>query len=210
MKKIKVILFFIVFVKVLLYAQIFNIDDNYIYDFAKILKETDRKSLNELLIKYNKITGIKFKIIIINSLKDYTDEDIVFENFIRNIFNSIKTDRQNTILFAITIKDRKLYYESGTQINESLTSLLSSIIDNKIIPYFKNEEYARGIYDGVRVFIRKTEKRQENNIKIPAEIFYLLMSFLIVFAGLFLIAKRKKRKVKIIEEFGKGAFTEWK
>ncbi len=145
MKKIKLIFFFILFLEVLSYTQDFNIEDNYINDFAKVLKETDKKSLNELLIKYNKITGIEFKIIIINSLKDYDEEKIIFEDFVRNIFNSKIVNKQNTILFIIAIKDRKLHYESGIHIKESMTTLLSGIIDNKIIPYFRNEEYARGI-----------------------------------------------------------------
>lgn len=212
MKRLKFIIFFIVFFIATLNAQIFEIEDKYINDFAKIMKETDKKSLKELLIKFNKNTNIDISIIIINSLKDYIKDDIVLEEFAKNLFNSENmkfTDRKKSILFIIALKDRKLHYESGSEITSGIISLLSDIIDNKIIPNFKNEEYSRGIYDGIREFIKKAGKKQKNKIKISMELFYITTGILILLIIIFLLFKKGKNKTKVIEEFGKGACASW-
>ncbi len=210
-RKILRFMLLLIFINIILNARGIEIKDEHINDLAKILKETDKKSLEELLIKFNKMQNIEIKVIVINSLKDYVQDEMVIQEYVKELFNSERIkflDKQKAILFFIALNDRKLHYEYGEQIPVNIISILSSVIDNKIIPCFKNEEYSRGIYEGIMEFIKKTGGRDKNKFIKFTKSFYIIISIFILFF-IILLFKIKNRKISKVENFGAGAFGSW-
>ena len=136
--------------------------DDYVNDFAKILKKSDSKAIHDMFKDLEKQTGIEAVVVTINSIKDYKTKDPTIERFATNLFNNWgigHKKKNNGVLILVAVKDRKCRIELGGGYGRRYDSVMKSIIDKKMIPHFKEDDYSRGIYEGSRGVIEKVTKK---------------------------------------------------
>jgi uncharacterized protein len=122
------------------------------------LNQNQKQKLDFLLQDFEKKTssqifvGIFDKIPANDSLEGYVNE--LFTRW-----NPGKKDRDNGALLAIFVKDRKLRIEVGYGLEPKLTDAASKlIIQNDIVPAFKQGNYFSGIQAGLHSIVLKLNK----------------------------------------------------
>jgi len=93
-----------------------------------------------------------------------TLEGVSIEEYAVTVFNTWKLGQKgkdNGVLLIVAPKDRKLRIEVGYGLEGTMTDgIAGSIIRNAITPFFKNNDYDRGIDEGVRAIINVLEGGQ--------------------------------------------------
>jgi uncharacterized membrane protein YgcG len=130
--------------------------DNYVNDFAKVVSASDKQQLETQLQQFQQQTGVQITIATVNSIYDYNTGDPTIEVFARNLFNywgvGDKT-KNNGILMLVAVKDRKVRIELGSGYGKQYDAEMQKIVDNDILPNFKNEQYGTGIIAGTQGII---------------------------------------------------------
>lgn len=57
---------------------------------------------------------------------------------------------RNSILMLVSINDRKMIIQPGDSYGSLFETVIQQVTNLKMIPYFKNGDYSRGIFEGVR------------------------------------------------------------
>ncbi len=161
--------------------------DDYVNDYAGVLSRPDLESIHKMFKDLEYQTGIEAVVVTINSIGDYHTGDSGIESFATNLFNTwgIGHKKENNgVLILVAVKDRKCRIELGGGYGKIYDSVMKQVIDENMIPYFKTDDYSRGIYEGSRAAIEKVTR------KVSWFSFYkwhILMAVLIVvciFAGI--------------------------
>ncbi len=210
-KKLLLILYFFLF-NIFIIADEFNFSpeiNEYIYDCARILTNTDKNTLNNKL-QYLKIKkDIIFMLVIFNSMP-IEDEYLDFEDFSRKYFDKSGLNKKNNnLMFIMSIKDRKLKVQLGEYYNKYYQLKIDKVLNDKAIPYFKNNNYNIGIYNAVNDII-KIVSSDIDFFKYYKN--YIISCLLIIFFILFIIMisfLKKRNKPKTINNFGNGSYGRW-
>ena len=132
------------------YAQDIDYPDyiGYVNDFAGIMDSASVSDLETLIDGVEKDTGAEIAVVTIDSLEGITIEEYAVELF--EMWGIGKADEDNGILLLVALLDRKVRIEVGYGLEGVITDLEAGrIIDEIIVPNFKEENYNRGIYDAV-------------------------------------------------------------
>lgn len=116
-------------------------------DFANIIDNATKESLEQTLRNYFNQTTIALVIVTVNSLGEETVED-----YAQNLFDCWGPGGKNNagILLLVAPNDRKVRIHTGYGIEGSLPDAdCKKIIDENILPYFKKGNYPGGIANGV-------------------------------------------------------------
>lgn len=120
----------------------------YVNDFAGIINEAEKLKLSRLCEKIEELTGTQIAVVTISSLEGESLED--FTNMLFNKWRLGKKGKDNGLMFLISVYEKKIRIETGYGIEGIIPdSTAYRIIKDVMVPYFKNEEYAAGIYNGV-------------------------------------------------------------
>jgi uncharacterized protein len=120
-----------------------------VHDFAGLLSPAERQSLEQLSHDVEQQTTTEIVIVTVKSLDGKTIESYANELFKKWGIGKEKTD--NGVLFLIAPNERRMRIEPGYGIEPLLTdSLCGEIRDNKVIPFFKRQDYAGGILSGAQ------------------------------------------------------------
>jgi len=120
----------------------------FINDFAGVLGSSWKSKLEEIAARVEKETSCEIAVAIVNSLEGITIEEYAVELFEKWGIGKKKED--NGILLLVAAEDRELRIEVGYGLEGTITDLeAANIIDDIIVPRFKEEDYNSGIYDGV-------------------------------------------------------------
>ncbi len=136
-------------------------ENKYINDFAKVIDSADAERIKKSLESVEDQTGIEICVVTINSIQDYQGTDVNFEKFATELFNNWgigKKDKNNGVLLLAAIKDRKIRIELGSGYPNSYNQIAEQIIKTDIVPYFKQTQYSRGIYEGSMAIITSLTK----------------------------------------------------
>jgi uncharacterized protein len=121
---------------------------SYVNDFAGVLQSDNKTQTEDLIAKVEKETSSEIAVAIINSLEGVTVEEYAVKLFEKWGVGKKKED--NGVLLLVAIEDRKLRIEVGYGLEGTITDLeAGNIIDNVIVPKFKQNDYSTGVYDGV-------------------------------------------------------------
>jgi uncharacterized protein len=89
-------------------------------------------------------------------LSEYNTEDATIEQFAANLFNEWgigQASRNDGVLFLIAVEDRELRIELGSAYGVEFNGRMQRIIDQIIIPYFRQDNYSLGIHEGSRAIV---------------------------------------------------------
>jgi uncharacterized protein len=165
-----------------------------VYDYIGLLSASDKISLEEKLVRYSDTTSTQIVIAIISSTNG---ENI---NYLGAQWGEKwgigQADEDNGILILLAKDDRKIAINTGYGTEHLLTDAMSKrIIQNDIIPYFKQNDYTGGLNRGVdAIFEVMTGEyegtRQGDPAKFPIGFFFFLFIVFIII----LIAISKNRR----------------
>ncbi len=120
----------------------------YVNDFAGLMDAASTSDLETLIGGVEKGTGAEMAVVTIDSLEGITIEEYAVELF--EYWGIGKADEDNGILILVALLDREVRIEVGYGLEGVITDLEAGrIIDDIIVPNFKEENYNRGIYDAV-------------------------------------------------------------
>jgi uncharacterized protein len=132
----------------------------FVNDFAKILSADSVSSINQTLNNLNSNSGIQIAVVTVPSLGDETIETYAVKLFQEcGIGNK---DKDNGVLFLIAPTEKQVRIEVGYGLEGTLTDAQSNgIIQNIVLPEFKNGNYDAGIVKGTQAIIGVVNQ-QEN------------------------------------------------
>ncbi|MBI3887662.1 TPM domain-containing protein [Candidatus Microgenomates bacterium] len=129
-------------------ASIYPSPTGNISDFAGVLSETQKTSVEKRLADYRAKTGNEIAVAIVKDLGGDT-----IENYAVKMFEQWKIGQKgkdNGVLLLVAINDHKVRIEVGYGLEPYLTDAKSGdIIRNVITPKFKQNNYYGGVLDGV-------------------------------------------------------------
>lgn len=128
----------------------------YVNDYTKTLSAKELDALEAKLVAYGKETSSQIAVVIVPTTGEYEVSQYAFE--LGDKWGIGRKNLNNGVLLLISKDDRKLFIAVGQGLQGVLTDALASqIIRNQIRPYFRNEQYAQGIDNGLDYIIAATK-----------------------------------------------------
>jgi len=132
-----------------LYADVTYPDySSFVNDYAGVLDSNWKGSIENICTAVEEQTGAEIAVAVVDNLQGITVEEYAVELFEK--WGIGKADTDNGVLLLVSISDRKLRIEVGYGLEGAITDLeAGNIVDNVIVPRFKESNYGQGIYNGV-------------------------------------------------------------
>lgn len=157
----------------------------YVNDYTNTLSEKQLGVLEAKLVAYSKETSSQIAVVIVPTTGEYEVSQYAFE--LGDKWGIGRKNLNNGVLLLIAKDDRKLFIAVGQGLQGVLTDALASqIIRNQIRPYFRNEQYAQGIDNGLDYIIAATkgefaaQVEEENDLGDVVPFIILTLFILIV------------------------------
>lgn len=163
-----------------------------IVDIAGMINSADEAKLTAALEAHEKKSSDQIVVATINSLRGENLEE--YSNLLFRKWELGQASENNGILLLISKEDRKIRIEVGYGLEGILTDLKSKlIIDNIIVPKFKNGDFSGGILDGANMIVGVLEgdgvelqSRAKRSIQPKKDEFdWFKLIFMIVWGTLF-------------------------
>ncbi|QHI38575.1 hypothetical protein IMCC3317_39690 [Kordia antarctica] len=136
---------------------IFPIPIGFVNDFDNILSDEQEANLLELVQQHEAKTSNQIAIVTLTSIQEYSG----LEEYSLDLANNWKVGQEyknNGVLIALYMKDRRVWIQNGDGIMEKLTDDETlHIINNVMVPEFKNNDYYTGFYKGIEGIIEELE-----------------------------------------------------
>ena len=132
-----------------------------IQDLAGILPSRDKTALLESIAWFKRSTGAELIVLTLPSWKDLGTPNTTWESFSTNLFNrwGIGTKSRNDgVLFVTAIKERKLRIELGSGFKRCYDPVMKQILEQQVVPLFKEARYGAGMVLGSQKIIQSLPK----------------------------------------------------
>jgi uncharacterized protein len=160
-KKGWVLMLFVMSVAVNAIAVDYPKPTSWVNDYASVLSSDQRQELDSILKDFETATTNQIFVCIMQNLPT----EITLEEYVNELFERWQPgqkDKDNGVLLAIFIRDRKLRIEVGYGLEEKLTDAASKlIVANDITPSFKQGDYYSGIRNGLQHIILTLHKEYQ-------------------------------------------------
>ncbi|MDX8353156.1 TPM domain-containing protein [Cognatiyoonia sp. IB215182] len=152
------------------FAQSFPPDnDFYVNDYADLLTDAEEDELRATLDELFQARDIEFTVLTIPRMLDYGHTGSI-ESFATALFNYWgigDADRNDGLLLLVSRFDRELRIEVGAGYGDTLNGPMQRVINNKIVPYFRLDDYPAGIRAGVDEIIFQVTDRYPGEYDSP-------------------------------------------
>ncbi|MBN1200418.1 MAG: TPM domain-containing protein [Anaerolineae bacterium] len=131
--------------------------DLYINDFAGLLTDEDAANIRTLLMDLKRDTGIEAVVVTTGSFHDYGGNHETIRSFATGLFNSWgvgSKEFNNGVLILVAVNDRQVWIALGAGYGEEYNDKMQTVVDELMLSYFRQSNYSRGIYQGVRGVIQ--------------------------------------------------------
>lgn len=124
----------------------FALDNQFVYDQANVLTDEQEESIRNLLGQYEQATSNQFVIFTVESIGDETTiEELAVKTF--EEWGIGQKGEDNGILILFSLNDRKVRTEVGYGLEGIIPDALAHRnAQNNGVPYFKEDNYALGLY----------------------------------------------------------------
>ena len=134
-------------------------DAGYITDKANILGKKAENRIERWLWNIEKKTKVEIIVVTIGSIKDFpgTPNNNI-EEFATGLFNKYgigNPPANNGVLLLVSVGDRKARIELGAGYGHARDADARRIMDEIIVPKFRNADYAGGITEGVKAIAKE-------------------------------------------------------
>jgi len=128
----------------------------YINDFADVLTAEDEAQLHNTLQSLQDERGIEGVVVTIDGIAEYGTGDDSIESFAANLFNRWAIDDAETndgFLILVAVRDGRVRVELGRAYGRRYDDAMQRVIDEKMLPAFRDGAYAAGILAGTDAVI---------------------------------------------------------
>ncbi|PIR49279.1 methanol dehydrogenase [Candidatus Peregrinibacteria bacterium CG10_big_fil_rev_8_21_14_0_10_55_24] len=123
-------------------------NDGFITDMAGVLSSEEEAALESDLSQYRDATSNEIAVLIVNTLNGEPIADASVDVGRKWGIGSAEND--NGILLFIAYSDRELFLATGYGLEGAVPDIVAKgIIDEEIVPHFRDGDYAQGIQAGV-------------------------------------------------------------
>lgn len=132
--------------------------DAFVNDYAGLLNAQDAAHVRTLFNNLKRETGIEAVVVTIGSVNDYQTGAETVESFATNLFNTWgigDSQANNGVLMLVAVKDRKVRIEVGAGYESAQNAAMQEVINEHILPSFRQSHYSLGIYRGARAVVGK-------------------------------------------------------
>lgn len=134
---------------------VFPVPNGFINDFDNILSDEQETELLALIKKHEAKTGNQIAIVTLTSIQGYDG----LESYSLDLANNWgigQEDKENGVLIALYMKDRRIWIQNGNGIMDKLTDDETlKIIKKIIVPEFKKDDYYIGFQKGIHAIIEE-------------------------------------------------------
>ena len=153
-----------------------------INDYAEILSTPNRQNLEDKLIAYNDSTSTQICIVTVSTIGDYSIEDYAAR--LGRKWGVGQKDKNNGVLIVVAKEERKVDIELGYGLESYITDYdTKHIIDELIIPAFKQSNYYQGLDDATNRIIAQLQgnySAEDSKSEIPFWA-YIVIGIVILF-----------------------------
>ena len=125
--------------------------DTFVNDFAEVLTPEDEAQLRQTLQSLQAEQGIGGVVVTINAIADYGTGDESIESFATALFNRWAIDDRETndgFLILVAVEDREVRIELGRAYGQRYNDALQRVVDEEMLPAFRDGAYNAGILAG--------------------------------------------------------------
>lgn len=156
-----------------------------VYDYINLLTKTEKKSLEDKLIRYSDTTSTQ---IVIATISSTNGENIDYLGTKWAHSWGIGQAKEDNGVFILLAKDdRKISIKTGYGVEHLLTDAMSKrIIERDIIPYFKQNNYYGGLNRGADAIFEvltgeyKGSRKESSDSGIPIQFIIIIIIFIII------------------------------
>lgn len=186
-------------------------DASLIFNYSKKnnpLSAAEEHTLNQKLIDYEAKTSTQIVVVIIDSLFS-EDPNMLAANW-GHKWGVGQEDADNGLVVIMSTGDRRIAIQNGYGLEEYMTDANSKrVIDNFIIPYFKQGQFYEGFDHGIDAIFRVLDGKfvEDGNGYNQSDGMDGLWLFLLLLAGMFLLfwlLSRNRRDDDDNDGFGGG------
>ena len=167
-------------------VKIENPPKKLVQDYAQVFDAMQLQDLERKLVAYNDSTSTQILVLTVKDLEGYPIE--TFANEIGEKWGVGQKGKDNGIVIVLSEKDRKITIRTGYAAQIQLPpSINKSIIDQVIIPHFKQGDYAGGINSGVDAIFQYFNGKYKAEPKEPQYEVDWFSTILLLFFILFIL-----------------------
>jgi uncharacterized protein len=141
------------------YAPYPRPDSGYVTDLGGLLSPQEEERIEQWLIRVEASSRTEIIVVTINSIGDYPGTDNAsIETFATALFNRWGIGNRpanDGILLLVAVRDRKARIELGAGYPASRNADATAIMQNLILPKFRDGKYAAGITNGVKAIVNE-------------------------------------------------------
>ena len=173
---IKRVIYFIFILIIILgssniYAVVSPTYDFYVNDYAHILSSDTHNYIMEKSKELDNSSGAQIVVVTVNDLNGESIDDYALEVF--NNFGIGSIAYNNGLLFLVAVDEREVRVETGTGLESILPeNKINSLLDEYVLPYFKDNEWDKGIINGYNAFYQEIVNYNKLNITYDSPVTY--------------------------------------
>lgn len=125
--------------------------DLFVNDYANVISTADAGQIRAQLQSLKAETGIEITVLTLASYRDYATGDNSIESFATNLFNRWGIGNalsNNGALILVAVDDREMRIELGSGYSSAYDRSAKLVIDEYMLPAFRQDDYSRGIVRG--------------------------------------------------------------
>lgn len=124
--------------------------NRFVADNAGVLDTKSERALNRRISDLQRRTSADIAVVTIRTLRGQSIEDAALE--IGRKYNVGKSGKNNGVVFLVVTNDRKVRIEVGYGLEGTINDAKAGrILDEQVLPYFKQGKYQGGILRGTHV-----------------------------------------------------------
>lgn len=136
----------------------------WVTDMADILSNSTETKLNNLIADLEQDNGAEIAVVTVPETTP-ADSPKAFATELFNHWGIGKADKDNGVLFLVSMADKRVEIETGYGIESILPDTeVAQIIDTKITPQYKHENFDRGTVDGTKALISALQPQADSEL----------------------------------------------
>jgi len=147
-------------------------ENKYINDYADLINDKDEAKLRADLEALYADKGVEFTVLTLPDRAPFQTSG-TYEDFSIGVFNEWKigdAEKNNGILLLVLRDTHELSIELGTAYADDVDLVAGEIIDQVIVPAFRNDAYSQGIVDGADAVMRRIAKFEPPVVPAPIQV----------------------------------------
>ncbi len=127
-------------------------------DLAKVISSSDEKQLENKLVAFDKGSSTQIAVVTMQSVGSYEIGQYAFD--LAEKWGIGQQGKDNGILVLVAVDDRKTFIATGYGVEDVVPDALAKrIVENELLPNFRNGGYYKGLDEGTDVLIGLSEGR---------------------------------------------------